>query len=311
MATMIGLVGDQPLPNFLAVRHFHYDKVLLVYTKDTELRYKYLKAALQKEALEMVRGVETEAFYINQIAQTLDEELTYLGLDTPEQLVFNLTGGTKAMSLAAFQVAQLRNAEMLYVTSEIGKEVRVYHSFWSDNQLQPAGQEEIPGCITLKDVFDLHLGAGNWREYGPSKDIGGAFEKLLAETLRKQKNVSEVMSGIGTLNRQVEMDIVVRFGNHYGIIEAKTGNEGRGLKGLQQLSTTVSFMSTYSRAFYVITVPANPQHKELMEALDFKTISLESYNATTQEISAQDEVKLLTEIENAFLEPPGALHVYS
>src|SRR5205814_306814 len=111
MTTMIALVGDQPLPNFLAVRHFHYDKVLLVYTRETQTQYKYLKAALQKEALEKVEGVETEAFYINQIAQRLDEELTYLGLDdASEQLVFNLTGGTKAMSLAAFQVAQLHDA---------------------------------------------------------------------------------------------------------------------------------------------------------------------------------------------------------
>src|SRR5712692_8464860 len=123
MTRMIALVGDQPLPNFLAVRHFHYNKVLLVYTDEKEQQYKYLKAALQKDPKVAVEGVETEAHYINQIAQTVHEELTYLGQEAPEQLVFNLTGGTKAMSLAAFQVAQWRDAEMLYVTSE-GTEVR-------------------------------------------------------------------------------------------------------------------------------------------------------------------------------------------
>jgi hypothetical protein len=317
MAVMIGLVGEQPLPNFLAVRHFHYDKVLLVYTKDTRLQYQYLKAALEKEGLEMVEGVETGAFYINQIAQTLDEELVYLGLvvdqEPQEPLVFNLTGGTKAMSLAAFQIAQLYGAEMLYVTSEIGQEVHAYHSLWSNKQLQPAGMEDIPACIELKDVFNLHLGERNWRAYGPANDVGGNFEKLLADTLRKYKKiVSEVMTGVKTLNGQVDMDLVVRFGNHYGIIEAKAGDVGRTLKGLQQLSTTVSLLSTYSRAFYVITVPANPQHEELMKALNFKTISLESYDPTTQQISPEDEKKLLTEIENAFLQPPGgAVHVYS
>src|SRR5947209_2674924 len=117
MITMIALVGDQPLPNFLAVRHFPYDKVLLVYTGTKKQEYESLKAALQREPKVEVEGVETEAHYINQIAQTIDEELTYLGWVKPEQLVFNLTGGTKAMSLAAFQIAQLRDAEMLYVTS--------------------------------------------------------------------------------------------------------------------------------------------------------------------------------------------------
>src|SRR6266516_2177338 len=113
MTTMIALVGDQPLPNFLPVRHFHYDRVLLVYTDEREKQYKYLQAALQKEPGMTVEGVETEAHYIHRIAQTLDEELTYLGWETPEQLVFNITGGTKAMSLAASRIAQKRDAEML------------------------------------------------------------------------------------------------------------------------------------------------------------------------------------------------------
>jgi hypothetical protein len=312
MTMMIGLVGEQPLPNFLAVRHFHYDKVLLVYTEDTEPQYKNLKAALQKIGLKMVKDLETGAFFVNQIAQTLDEKLTDLGLDPQEQLVFNLTGGTKAMSLAAFQVAQLYDAEMLYVTSELGKEVRAYRSFWSNKELQPAGMEDIPACIELRDVFNLHLGEGKWEAHEPSKDTGGTFEKLLADTLHKHKNVSEVKSSVRTLNGQIEMDLVVRFGNHYGIIQAKTGKSGRELKGLLQLSTTVSLLSTYSRGFYVITVPVEPQHKELIDALGFTVISLESYDPTTQKISAQDEMKLLTGIEHAFLEPPGgALHVYS
>jgi hypothetical protein len=322
MATMIGLVGDQPLPNFLAVRHFHYDKVLLVYTKESERQYEYLKAALQKEAfVNVAKGIKTEAFYINQIVQTLDEELTYGRLYASEELVFNLTGGTKAMSLAAFQVAQLHDAEMLYVTSGIGKDVHVYHSSWSGNQLLPAGEEEIPACIELKDVFDLHLGKDNWEECGPSRDIGGLFEKVLADALRKQKNViSEVKSGIRTLNRQIQMDIVVRLGNHYAIIEAKTKQKeqdpnktqkGPPLKGVEQLSIFTSLLSTYSRGFYVTTVPANSEHKALMKALDLRAFSLESYDETKQTISEKDEIKLLTEIENAFLEPPGVSHVYS
>jgi hypothetical protein len=309
MATMIGLVGDQPLPNFLAVRHFHYDKVLLVYTDEKKQEYKKLRAVLEKEPQVTVEGVETESHNINQIVQRLDEALTDLGLEDQDLLVFNLTGGTKAMSLAAFRVAQEHNAEMLYLTSE-GKEVRVYHSAWSNQQLEPLGQVTIPECITLKDVFDLHLGIGNWQAYGPSKDKGGPFERLLADALSKEKDVSEVLSRIGTLNRQIEMDIVVRLGNHYGIIEAKTGREGNRTKGLLQLSADVSLLGTYARAFYVIAVPANPDHEELRKALGFRVISLVSYDETTQAISAQDEMKLLIGIKNAFLEPSRAFSVY-
>jgi len=313
---MIALVGDQPLPNFIAVKHFGYDKVLLVYTEERETQYKYLRAVLEKKRGVVVKEVVTEAHYVNKIAQTVHEELTHLGIGATEKLVFNLTGGTKAMAMAAFHVAQWRDAEMLYLASQVVRDntkVRAYQSKWHNQQIKPGGQISIPDCIELEDVFDLHLGMGNWEECGPSKDIngGGPFESLLKDTLcRYQKDVNEVKAGVKTLNRQVDMDLVVRLGNHYGIIEAKSGGKGAGMKGLQQLSTSKSLMGTYSRAFHVITVAASSEHKELREALGFTSISLQSYDEHTNTISPDDEEKLLTEIKDAFLELPGAVSEY-
>jgi len=315
MSTMIALVGDQPLPNFLPIRYYQPDNVLLVYTEQKKKQYEYLEATLQKVARLNIYELDTDAFYIHAIVQRLNEELTYLlGPQPPVPitlpLIFNLTGGTKAMSLAAYQVAQLHSAEMIYLQSE-GKDTRVYHSTWAGQQLQPIGSELVPECLELQDVFDLHLGPGNWQKCGPSKNEGGPFEELVAARLRAQNY--EVMSGVRTLNDQIEVDIAVRSRNQYGIIEAKMGHKGRRLDGVKQLGTAVPLLGTYSRAFYVITIKSDPRHKALTDALGIEVISLPGYDAVTNLISPADETELLSRIEDAFngISGAGAPYAYS
>src|SRR5438128_2012628 len=103
MTVMIALVGGQPLPNLLPARHYRPDSIILAYTQTTKRVYEKLKDTLQQETA--VYGLETGAYNIVSIVETLNEKL-----ETPEfanqELVFNLTGGTKAMALAAYQVAQ-------------------------------------------------------------------------------------------------------------------------------------------------------------------------------------------------------------
>src|SRR2546429_293691 len=46
MTTMIALIGEQQLPNFLPVRHFSPSNVLLVYTEKTQPQYENLQEEL-------------------------------------------------------------------------------------------------------------------------------------------------------------------------------------------------------------------------------------------------------------------------
>src|SRR5437764_13457531 len=100
MTVMISLVGEQSLPNFLPVRYYHPNDVLLIYSAKTRQKYEYLKLTLQKEV--NVLGLETDAYDIPAIARTLDEELGKIAALIPQPLVFNLTGSTKTMTLAAY-----------------------------------------------------------------------------------------------------------------------------------------------------------------------------------------------------------------
>src|SRR5579872_283402 len=105
MTLMIALVGGQSLPNLLPARHSHPDAVLFVYSKFTKPVYEKLTGVLQQET--KVYGLETDAYNILMIEQALHQELNTAIL-APHTLEFNLTGGTKAMSLAAYRVAAQR-----------------------------------------------------------------------------------------------------------------------------------------------------------------------------------------------------------
>lgn len=294
MPIMIALVGEQPLPNFLPVRHYHPSDVVLVYTARTQQKYEYLKATLQKEV--KVRGLQTDPYDISEIAKALDKELDNFGPIVAQPLVFNLTGGTKTMSLAAYQIAQQCNSPMMYLQSE-GKRTRVFHYIWEYKQSQATGSEVLPELVTLRDVFDLHLGPGNWEEKGSGKNEGSSFEDALANALRKHGY--EVMVGVGAMSGQIDVDIAVRSGNQYGIIEAKMGESGRNLNGIKQLSMAVRLLGTYSQTFYAITVEPNPAHKAITEASNIQVISLPGYDDIANILPLAEVTVLLDKVGKA------------
>lgn len=294
MTIMIALVGEQPLPNFLPVRYYQPGNLLLIYTARTRQKYEYLKVTLQKDVT--VYGLETDAYDIPKIAKAIHEELDRIAPFSSKQLVFNLTGGTKTMSLAAYQIAQLRNAPMMYLQSE-GKNTRVYHYAWENQQLRSTNNELLPECISLHDVFDLYLGPGNWQEDGSGRCEGSPFEDVLADVLRA--NRYEVMVGVHTMNGQIDVDVAVRSSNQYGIIEAKMGENGRKLDGIKQLSTAVRLLGTYSQTFYVITVLSQPAHTAITEASNIQIISLSGYDRVTNILPSEDAEELLRRVGKA------------
>lgn len=289
MTTMIALVGEQPLPNFFPVLHYHPNDVLLLYTDRTRQKYEYLQATLQSET--NISGLETDPYDIPTIVEMLDKELGKRTEKPP--LLFNLTGGTKPMSLAAYQIAQKRMASMIYLQSE-GKNTRIYSYTWGAHQLRATGSELLPEYLTLSKVFDLHFGPGNWSQEGSARGEGGPFEDALAGLLRKSGY--EVMVGVKAMNRQIDIDVAVRAGNQYGIIEAKMGANGSRLDGVKQLSNAVRHLGTYSQTCYVITVPPQRDHKMITEASNIQVISLPGYNTETNLFTWEDEVQLLSVI---------------
>ena len=294
MTLMIALIGEQPLPNLLPIRHYHPDKVLLIYSDRTKPVYDRLEATLQQEV--KVYGLQTHAFNIVTIVEALKQELTQHKDLISQPMSFNLTGGTKAMALAAYQVAQVYKAPFFYLQSE-GKQNQVYHYIWKDGQLQLDSTPVLPECVGLVDLFNIHLGPGKWDEHGSKRSEGSPFEEALGETLREQGY--EVMMGVKAMNGQIDIDVAIRFENRFAIIEAKAGNSGKKLDGIKQLSNAVRHIGTYTQTFYAITVQQETAHEAIADASRIKIISLTGYDFDRHTLSEDDTSLLISTIDGA------------
>lgn len=303
MALMIALIGEQPLPNFLLARHEHPNALLLVYTTPkTEPVYNNLEAALKSLKSETkIYGLTTDPYNVIAVIKDLEDklkELTKPEYITHQPLVFNLTGGTKAMSLAAYHVAQHYNdASIVYMESE-GKDNQIFRYEWKQQQLQFKDSIMLPECVQLKDFFNIHLGLKKWHVDGPSPTDGGLLERAVGDALASHGY--EVMMGVKIMKDQVDIDVAIRSSNQFGIIEVKAGEEGRGLKGIQQLSTAKRHLGTFTQQFYVINVTATPSQNEIVEAANINVISLLDYRKGATSLSARDTKELIKRVDEIF-----------
>lgn len=152
MKVLVQLVGGQPLSNVLVPLHIKPDKTLLVYTPQT---------AQVRERLEAVIGQcqsqTCDAYDIEAIATNLQKELEQY---EEAEFIFNLTGGTKAMVLAANQVAMTNRATVVYLESEGGRNVLYKYCYDQNNALKLKQQVELPSLITIDQFLDVHIGKG-------------------------------------------------------------------------------------------------------------------------------------------------------
>ncbi len=305
--TMIALVGGQPLPNLIPIRYYQIhglDSVLFVYTKGTKKIYDNLQQVLQEDV--KVYGVETDPYDIITITQTINDKIDELQAQGNSNLVFNLTGGTKPMSLAAYRVAQQHDAQWVYLQSE-NKKSLLHCYTWKDSQVGLLSSIVLPSSVTLKDFFDVSFGRDAWRKNVPSSPPGSHFEKALANALSPSfSTVDEVMVGVRTSlttktgREQIDLDIVVRLDDQVGIIEAKTSGK-KTLDGVKQLSNAMRFLSTYTRQFYVVSKDFEPseEQKPVFQRLEIEVISLPNYTVPEETLSPDEADKLVKAVEKA------------
>lgn len=302
MTTMIALVGEQPQPNFLPVLHYEPDHVVFVYSAKTRQKYTYLKDELERRTFAhkkiLIDGIETDAYHISTIITELNNYLAKLPANSSEALLFNLTGGTKPMSLAAYQVAVQRNAPVIYLQSEKGQSIVDFY-IWKGDQLYHQKQETLNEHLNLHDALNLHLGGGKdpdgkdyWIEKGPHDDgnDGHLFEAAIAQALREHNY--ETMCGIRGKDNIPDIDVIARHQNQIGIIEAKSGQKNL-FKGIQQLSTAMRFLGgTYTKQFLVLNGQLPDDQAGMCKVLNIHIISLLSYQKGMTTLPPED-VKIL------------------
>ncbi len=291
MKHMVALVGKQQIPNLLPAYFLKPRRLLLMYSQFTEDEFKRLKALLEENQIKVL-GLKCQNEYeIVITAQELEETLVNQGLQG--DVIFNLTGGTKAMVLAAYECAKKLEGEVAYMESGSGISTLYQYVFSDTGKMTLSQQSEIPSLLTIEQFLNAQLGIGSWRESGYSKDVGGIFEREVGLAL--QDVVDEMKAGVRFLGtedgkrEQADLDLVIRVQNQFGVIEVKDQSKAK-LDAVKQLHYLSQLLGTYTRKFWVLSRETNPDHDAVIQATRTTVVSLSDF--TGAQISEDGKKKL-------------------
>ena len=125
---LISLVSGQPMPNVMAVlqddQYFSYLEFIVSankdepsqYDKQYDEAYERIKVFLEKRGHIVTRQPPVDPYNLKAALEACQEAVN-VHLKKGHQVVFNITGGTKVMSLAAYLCAQQNHVEAIYVES--------------------------------------------------------------------------------------------------------------------------------------------------------------------------------------------------
>jgi uncharacterized protein YjbI with pentapeptide repeats len=266
---MICLIGEQPAPNILPIRACKPIEVCLIHTERTERVSKNLAALLKQEC-----SLKTTAISAYNVVKVYEELAAFVGgQNWPAQdLLFNVTGGTKPMSLAAFRLAQELSARVVYLESEGGRSRLDFYGFLPSGEVQYLAGVAANDLLNINDYLSIH-GLGAYTQKVGSND----FENAVATTLRTAG--LEVLCDVRfTALPALELDLVIRSGNQFGIAELKTGGAAIKKESIDQLNaaTAREFLGTYTKRFLIIDreFGTNENNAELARAYNINVIAL-------------------------------------
>lgn len=118
------LIGEQNIPNYIAIKHLDAEKHILLATDKTERVAQRLQRVLPVEIVTEIFSIE--AFNVKLLKERFSELLPLL---QGKRIVANITGGTKPMAvLLAQALTVLNDAEICYVETGEKKELISFSS---------------------------------------------------------------------------------------------------------------------------------------------------------------------------------------
>lgn len=285
--TMVSLVGEQPVPNLLALLHARPRVAVLVCTKRTRALAERVRSILegrkQEHCISVEEPVEVDPYNMADIETRL-RMFIEKATRTPE-VVFNLTGGTKPMALTAYRLAERFSCPFLYVQSE-GRKSIVYRYGFTERGPELEKVDEIAQVIDIDYYLKAHLGGYT------TGSFKNEFEEVVHDVLKpeldevKHSVKPEALGGL-------DIDLVLRCGNHVGIAEVKTGKKALSKEGIDQLNTAAEqrFLGTYTERFLILDREYETNNRQLADAHRITVIELPS--AQTGGLSPEDREKLI------------------
>jgi len=260
--TLLSLIGEQPIPALLIDRALKPRRHILAHSGKTQAVAQRLKAMLPHADLLLL----ADAYNLEAIQRDF-ERLYQPGM------TFNLTGGTKPMAWAGYEVARTRGAEAVYLESENKQSVLYRLNFTGGEPLQT--RQILSGLVTLADYLQAH-----GLEAKPSQPLTNRQETALDQFL--QTHVDERCHNLKF--PAFEIDSLIRRGNQVAVIDAKSGlsHNKRKRDGLDQLTTITGreYLGTYTGRIWVVAKMPGPQLLGLAKAYQVQIVPVKLWEAT-------------------------------
>lgn len=264
---LLSFVGDQPIPNLLVARALCPQSILWVCSQRTQSIAERLSPLLPPTS-QPLPPLVMPPYDVEEARKALEAFLqTYTDGD---QIVLNLTGGTKPMTWAALSVAAERSLPFVYLQTE-GEHTVLYRYRLDAGRFALQERRHLEALINIHDYLRAH-GLADWHVKGGPRD---PFEELLEPVLREV--CDEVLVNLDF--NAFEADFVVRCGNKVGIIECKRGSsrdrrERRA--GMDQLviASEERYLGTYTARFLFTDRPLSENHAQLAGARNIVQVLL-------------------------------------
>lgn len=251
---LVTMVGHQPLPSLLAIKHLMPEKVIFLYSssQDVKRRKGYLAELLPAGVEEIPIPRSIDPWDISYIPQFLPDFLRRKKLDGME-LLFDLTGGTKAMSIGLAETARLlANVQLIYLESDSSETMLSRYHHDEQGRLICDGSQQLPELLDLKSFFHAYLGKFDYSPPSKSKPANESrrFEEDVAAGFAATRTL-EIWRSVTPVGAE-EIDIVLRRRNLFALVECKTGKTP-DIYGILQLSNLASerYLGTYTRKILV------------------------------------------------------------
>lgn len=251
---LLSLVGEQPTPNLLIARALSVNSNILCYTETTAKVAGNLTNLLN----------ETEIYPVEpyRIDQAVEQITALVG----EGTVMNLTGGTKPMALAAYEVARSLSLPVVYLQSE-GSASTLYQYDWQAGRLKLTSRQTLEALITIQDYLEAH---------GLQPTSENALQNPQESGLRRwlEGQVDECRNNL--VFEALEIDFILRRNNQVAIMEAKM-TEKNSRKGIDQLNTAGgrAYLGTYTKKIWVVNKPLGSQLSHLAEARQIDVVVIQ------------------------------------
>jgi electron transfer flavoprotein alpha subunit len=298
---LISLIGEQPIPNLLPIKYLKPNKTIFVYTTRTEDVARRLRRVLSGDA-NLKTDIKTEPYSFKYVLQDLLKKIP-----EDEEILFNLTGGTKVMALAAYSLALHKNARFIYLQSEGHKSLLARYHFENGFPKSIAEKEELPALISINEYLNAHLPGYEAEGYSKDKkgkiNEGGKFEKAIYTALSTR--FDEILSGVRPkgVKNQIEIDLVIREKNQVGIAEIKLGGGDSGKRALDQLKMAGGreYLGSYTKQFLIVGKRSlSAQIEGLARKRDVKILYIPEYREG-QNIHKEIANKLAKEIRKKLI----------